>query len=205
MRGTRALATGDAGLRRGGLVLLAVLAGAVLAGVAAYLAVPGPTQARTPTATSGPGKGLPVIGTGRRAPAFRLPRLGGGPPVSLAAERGHPVVVNFFASWCPECRAELQAFATASERARTVRFIGVDTNDPTPSKAGQLLRAAGARYPVGVDSSASTASSSYGIVALPATVFVYPDGRVAGQVYGAQTVSTLRSWTDRLERGSRRG
>ena len=58
------------------------------------------------------------------------PRVGGGPSVTLAATRGMPTVVNFFASWCPDCQSELAAFAALADRtAGHVDVIGVDSND----------------------------------------------------------------------------
>lgn len=154
----------------------------------------------------GPGAGLPMLAKGSPAPGFSLPRLGGGPPVSLAAERGHPLVLNFFASWCPDCRAELRAFAEVSHGAHgPVRFLGIDTNDPEPGQASALLRAAGDRYPVGTDRDAAVANGRYDIEALPVTVFVGASGRIVGQVFGAQTVRSLRPWVQALEATSRSG
>lgn len=109
------------------------------------------------------------------------------------------MVLNFFASWCPNCRAELKAFATVSRAAGgRVDFIGVDTNDSSPAQAISLLRAAGATYPVGVDPNAAVANARYLVEALPATVFVSASGHIVGQVFGPQTTKTLTQWVDRL-------
>ncbi|GAC1376244.1 MAG: hypothetical protein NVSMB4_04930 [Acidimicrobiales bacterium] len=66
--------------------------------------------------------------------AFDLPALSGSGRVRLADFRGKPTVVNFFASWCSACDAELPTFATASAKlAGQVNFVGVDaleTGDP---------------------------------------------------------------------------
>jgi cytochrome c biogenesis protein CcmG/thiol:disulfide interchange protein DsbE len=65
---------------------------------------------------------------------FDLPHLRGDARVKLADYRGTPVVVNFFASWCSACDAELPGFSTVSKQLKgTVQFIGVDsleTGDP---------------------------------------------------------------------------
>ncbi|HUA94541.1 MAG TPA: TlpA disulfide reductase family protein, partial [Acidimicrobiales bacterium] len=92
---------------------------------------------------------------GATAPSFTLPRLGGGAPVSGATAAGKPMMINFFASWCHDCRAELKAVATvASRTAKKVAVIGIDTSDRTPADAEKLLNAVGATYPVGVDPTA---------------------------------------------------
>lgn len=173
---------------------------AVAAGLVAYAVTPRPATVIHATGPSGVtpargvGAGLPELAAGRRAPGFSLPRLGGGPPVTLAAERGRPVVLNFFASWCTDCRAELRAFATVwhAQRGR-VAFLAVDTNDHAPGVARRLLRAAGDGYPVGTDLSAAVANGRYLVQALPATVFISPSGHIVSEAFGAQTVASLES------------
>ena len=135
--------------------ILAAVAALALVGFIVYVATrPRHTRAVAfPTATAAT---LPLDST---APGFTLPRLGGGPPVSLAAMRGTPVVVNFFASWCPDCKAELAAFAgLAARTSGRVEVIGVDANDGNGTAARRLLTGADATYPVGVDSDAKVAT-----------------------------------------------
>ena len=64
------------------------------------------------------------------APAVSGPLDGGG-RLSLAADRGHVVVLNFWGSWCPACRAEAPGLAAADSRfaAAGVRFVGIDVAD----------------------------------------------------------------------------
>ena len=60
--------------------------------------------------------------------AFSLPALDGTGQVRLAHYRGKPVVVNFFASWCTECQAELPGFTQEATALKgRVIFIGVDS------------------------------------------------------------------------------
>lgn len=197
-------------------IATAGLAVAVAAGLVAYALTPRATTSATGSSTSGhrvvvqggkgPGKGLPKLASGVKAPGFSLARLGGGAPVTLASMRGHPVVLNFFASWCSDCRAELHAFATVSNAPHgDVRFLAVDTNDPNPAKALSLLNKAGDHYPTGIDRHANVANSRYYVEALPVTVFIAANGRIAGQAFGAQTASSLRSWVQALEKGSHHG
>ena len=111
---------------------------------------------------------------------------------------GVPTVVNFFASWCPNCSSELSAFAAeARATAGRVSFVGVDSNDADPGAARALLSRAGAAYPVGVDRGASTAGA-YAVVGLPTTIFIDRSGRVVGEAFGAQTAKSLQAWIDRL-------
>lgn len=171
---------------------------------AAPVTAPAPKQASTHGASSTPVNahnnpfGLPALGSGKPAPAFSLPRLGGGAPVSLASFRGRPVIVNFFASWCTNCRAELAAYGKAYQRwGSRIAFVGIDTHDGNGAKAVPLLSAAGDRYPVGVDPN-MTVAASYLVEALPTSIFVNAQGQVVGESFGAQTTSSLNAAATRL-------
>jgi cytochrome c biogenesis protein CcmG/thiol:disulfide interchange protein DsbE len=129
--------------------------------------------------------------------------LHGANPVSLAAFRGRPVIVNFFASWCTDCRAELGAMATvARAHAGHLAVVGVDSNETSQAAASALLAAAGASYPVAVDPHANLATR-YLVSALPVSYFVDSSGRVVGAALGPQTVGSLGPWLARLGVGAR--
>jgi cytochrome c biogenesis protein CcmG/thiol:disulfide interchange protein DsbE len=144
----------------------------------------------------------PAIATGKQAPGFELARLGGGPDVDLSGFLGKPVILNFFASWCPDCQAELSAIATTGrEQTGRIDVVGIDTNDSDTSLAKSLLQRAGARYPVGVDPVAKVASR-YLIQALPVTYFLNARGLVVGVAFGQLTSAELNVWVTRLRGGS---
>jgi cytochrome c biogenesis protein CcmG, thiol:disulfide interchange protein DsbE len=147
----------------------------------------------TPAATR-----LPTLSRGTTAPSFTLPRLGGGSPVSLATAHGQPVMINFFASWCSNCRAELHAVAIfATDEATKMTVIGVDTSDPSPAEAEKLLSEAGATYSVGTDPKGQLADE-YDITGIPMTYFIGQNGRVVGVAIGPQTIKSLDKWVARL-------
>jgi len=143
----------------------------------------------------------PMLKAGTEAPGFSVPRLGGGPPVELAAFRGTPVVLNFFASWCEDCQAELTAMASfwRSSTGR-VDVVGVDTNDQDRAAADRLLRHAGAGYPVGLDPDAQVATR-YLIEALPTTYFITAGGLVRSVAFGKLTIGDLDALTKELGTG----
>jgi thiol-disulfide isomerase/thioredoxin len=70
----------------------------------------------------------PTAGAVTNPAAFSLPALNGNGQVRLAHYRGKPVVVNFFASWCTACQAELPGFKQEADALKgKVTFIGVDS------------------------------------------------------------------------------
>jgi len=131
---------------------------------------------------------------GRVAPDFTAPRLGDGSSMSLDSLRGRPVVVNFFASWCPPCRQELPVLAAAQRRADgRVVFVGVDVAD-SAGPASALVKASGVAYPVVVDPNRTLSGARYNLAGLPDTFLISPTGHVANVVRGPVDQATLRRW-----------
>ena len=179
--------------------IVAALAGVCLVGFIAFVVTRGPAHHNSPGSAALETQPPPTLRVGTVAPLFTLPNLRGGTAVSLSAYRGTPVVLNFFASWCPDCRQELAAIATFARRAEgRVAVVGVDANETSEDAAASLLAAAHASYPVGIDPHADV-STHYLVSALPVTYFLSADGKVVGAALGPQSVSSLDRWLERLE------
>jgi cytochrome c biogenesis protein CcmG/thiol:disulfide interchange protein DsbE len=177
---------------------VAAVAATCLVGFVVFVIVRGPSTPAGPSSSALASPPPPVLKTGTPAPVFSLPALGGGGVVTLSSFRGTPVIVNFFASWCPDCRAELAAVAsTARASAGKVAVVGVDSNESSVATATQLLREAHATYPVALDADAKVATT-YLVDALPVTYFVDADGRVVGAALGPQSNAALERWVHRL-------
>ena len=118
------------------------------------------------------------------APAFRLSRLGSGPPVTLAALRGKAVVVNFWSSDCGPCKQEMPRLQRASRRwaASGATVIGIDTID-SHRAAQDFARKHGVTYPIGYDDVGEIATR-YGVAYTPTTFFVDRRGRIVKRVLG---------------------
>ncbi len=141
-----------------------------------------------PQAPAGGGTGA---GLGQQAPLFDLPVLADpATKLSLVGQRGQPVVLNFWASTCVNCRTELKAFAQVATEDPRIHFIGVDVADPSASTATSLLRSAGAAYPTVVDSGGQTASR-YQVAGLPTTVYIDETGKITVVHPGAMTAEQL--------------
>lgn len=91
--------------------------------------------------------------------------------MTLTRLRGYPVVVNEWASWCDNCRAEAAAFQVASvEFGKRVAFLGVDVEDHgTPAR--QLLARTLPAYPSYSDPHQAIASSLEAVGYYPQTLF----------------------------------
>jgi cytochrome c biogenesis protein CcmG, thiol:disulfide interchange protein DsbE len=125
---------------------------------------------------------------GKAAPPLRLPTLDGG-TLDLAALRGRPVLVNFWATWCEPCVREFPLLARAAAAHRRLAVVGVLVQDRTDA-ARAFIRQHGGGWPVGVDADRRTADA-WGVVGLPHTVFVRPDGTLAAHQLGELTPATL--------------
>jgi cytochrome c biogenesis protein CcmG/thiol:disulfide interchange protein DsbE len=90
----------------------------------------------------------------------------------LRSLRGHPVVINKWASWCQPCRAEFGAFQRASvAQGRDVAFIGVDSGDSSRSDALAFLRSFPVSYPSYYDQSGQAGAAMTDSTFTPVTVF----------------------------------
>ena len=134
---------------------------------------------------------------GRAAPGFALRTLDGRETVRLEDLRGQVVVLNFFASWCADCRVEHPALAAAWERYRDrgVVFLSVAWED-LPSASRSFAHELAVDWPA-LEDTGSRTGLAYGVYGVPETFFIGRDGRVASKQVGPVTYDLL---TDRIER-----
>lgn len=158
-----------------GVAVAVIVVALVAASDAAW--TPGPAELRA--------------GKGGLAPRFALPDLDDpAATVDLDDRGGRPAVVNFWASWCLPCRREMPALQAASEEfGERVAFIGVNHQD-NRSDALEFVAEAGVGYRSGMDPDGGTARD-YGLFGMPSTVFVAPDGTIAGTRTGELTADEL--------------
>jgi cytochrome c biogenesis protein CcmG, thiol:disulfide interchange protein DsbE len=139
---------------------------------------------------------VPVVA--RPAPTFAIPLLD-GKPFDLAANRGKPVLVNFWASWCIPCEDEAAVLEQGSRQYRDrVTFIGVNVQDTEPN-AREFLRRFAVTYPNGMDTSGAIAVD-YGMSGVPESYFVDRNGQLVRKWQGPLDADRLRSYLDELLR-----
>jgi cytochrome c biogenesis protein CcmG/thiol:disulfide interchange protein DsbE len=138
----------------------------------------------------------PLIG--RVAPAFSLRRLDGSGTVRLSELRGQVVVVNFWASWCRECRVEHPSLEAAWQRFQDqgVVFVGIPFQD-SPSASAAYAKAMGGGWPL-LSDPASTTALAYGVYGVPETFFIDARGRIAAKQVGPASYEMLTDQVTRL-------
>ena len=114
-----------------------------------------------------------------------------GESATLAAYTGQPLVLNFWASWCPSCVAEMSAAFRPAQQAlgEKVAFLGMNIADER-DKALELVDETGALFDLAEDSSGELYTELGGL-GMPFTVFVSADGRVLDVHNGPLTEDQL--------------
>jgi len=147
-------------------------------------------------------KAIPSPLVQKPAPEFRLTAYGGG-DISLAALKGKPVVLNFWASWCyPACYEEAPLLEATWRKFRDqgLMVIGVDIQDKE-ANAQEFIRRFGFTFP-NVPDPGSKVSIDFGVYGVPETFFVDRHGRIAYKHVGALTPALMEAQVQALLKGN---
>ena len=127
------------------------------------------------------------------APDFTV-KDGSGNDVKLSDLFGKPIVLNFWASWCPPCKSEMPHFEKVfQEMGDEVTFMMVDMVGGRETKASgqKYIAEQGFTFPVYYDE-AQDAAGTYGISAIPTTIFIDTQGNLVAGAQSAIDEETLR-------------
>jgi thiol-disulfide isomerase/thioredoxin len=114
-----------------------------------------------------------------------------GRTFDLAQHRGHWVVVNFWATWCTPCLAEIPELVEFDRSRDDVDVVGLAYEDITPQEMAAFLEAHPIAYPVAILDTSHPPADFETPQGLPMTYLIAPDGKVARRFLGPTSVKDL--------------
>lgn len=164
-----------------------ILAGVIVAAAVAVAVAGGPGELTAMLLR-------PMPEVGRRAPDFTLPSLE-GESLSLSAFEGRPVLINFWASWCPPCREEMPHLQAAAEANPELVVFAVDAThtERNADQVADFVDEFGLTFPVVLDVDGAV-NELYLVRALPTSYFVDRSGIIRARYLGALTPRTLEEF-----------
>lgn len=130
--------------------------------------------------------------TARPAPDFALADLE-GELFRLSDHRGKVIVLNFWATWCPPCRAEIPAFIGLQDEFREagVLFVGISLDEEGAAVVAPFVEARGVNYPI-LPNGQAVAAQFGGVHALPTTLLIDRAGQIRFRHEGFLLPQALR-------------
>jgi len=120
----------------------------------------------------------------KEAPNFSAPDLS-GKVQTLSSYRGRIVILNFWATWCPECVRELPSLSAFAEANKDVVVLGV-ASERNPETVRDFLSSSPVKFPMIIDATGDIFVTKYMIRALPCTLIVDRKGFIADRIFGAE-------------------
>ena len=116
---------------------------------------------------------------------FNLKDLAGRPS-SLSAYRGKVVFLNFWATWCGPCRAEIPSMERLYTELKDegLAIVAVNSQEP-PEQVSAFVEETGMSFPVLLDSTGKV-GAAYGVRAIPTTYIIDPQGAIRGRMVGTR-------------------
>lgn len=177
---------------------LIIVAGLLLVGAFVTAIQSSQPVSRSRPVTPPPQTQLPSAGPA--VPPFSLERLQGG-RLTLAELRGRVVVIDFWATWCPPCRAEMPWLVKMGQRLESqgVTFVAISEDDP-PGQIPEVT--AFSKEVPGLEKFAVLGDpdieAQYGVTSLPTLFIVDRQGRLVKQLVGAANEATVNDLVETL-------
>lgn len=142
--------------------------------------------------------GCTVKQTGESLPDFTLTDLS-GETVTLSSLKGKKVFLNFWATWCPPCKAEMPHMEEIYKeyKEQNLEIIAVNIRE-NQDKVNEFMNENGLTFPVLLDLDGKV-SDQYNIASIPTSYFINSDGVLSDMVKGGLSLEQMKQYIDKLE------
>ena len=115
-----------------------------------------------------------------------------GEEVSLSDFKGKVIVLNFWATWCPPCKAEIPDFVEVYEtyKDKDVIFLGVSVDEDVDALK-DFIKSYEINYPILLDTRTQNVSGIWGVSGIPTTFFIDENGKIIGKRVGQMPAQDL--------------
>ena len=171
-------------------ILATIAVGAVIVGLVWFFDRPDAAGVQAITLSASPTGPAPRLE--REAPDFTLRTLD-GQDVKLSDFRGRPVWINFWATWCPPCRAETPDIQEVYENHESDGLVVLAISiGESPSTVSDYVKRTGTTFTTGVDQTTSIAAQ-YRIVGIPTHFFIDREGVIREWRIGSMSKKTMEN------------
>jgi peroxiredoxin len=133
---------------------------------------------------------------GAKAPDFELKTLAGD-TVKLSDLKGKKVMLNFWATWCPPCKAEMPAMEEFHKEAGDeVVILAVNIDPHLDVKA--FVDENGITFPIPLDAE-DKVNETYQVLSIPTTYFIDSKGNIGNKYIGAMNLDAMKQYTKDLK------
>jgi thiol-disulfide isomerase/thioredoxin len=138
---------------------------------------------------------VPVSGLekGKQAPDFTLPSID-GKQTSLADFQGKKVILNFWATWCPPCKAEMpemQKFHEQYGKDVSIVAVNLTSTEAGPKQVQSFLKERGFTFPVLLDQKDVVGTKKYQVITIPTSYFINEQGQIVERVDGPMNFAQM--------------
>lgn len=132
---------------------------------------------------------------GNLAPDFELTTLDGR-KVKLSDYRGKKVILNFWATWCPPCRAEIpdmeKFYSSYKDKDMVILGVNLTKAEKDQTSVKSFIKEYGVTYPIPLDKE-SLAAEMYQVSAIPTSYIIDPQGTIIQKIVGPMDFETMKS------------